>query len=141
MIEIIIIILIGKQFFQLAQKYNQKLAWVYGVLGVVSYYGGAFIAGVIIGLYSEITGEYFLDEMNDLMLLAIFLPIGVLSCWGSYQLFKNKWHKEYVEEERRKPKISDIGKSEDEIKPAEDFLIGNRNLDNLGKKKNDDWRF
>lgn len=141
MIEIIIMIIVGKQFYQLAKKYNQQLAWVYGILGVISYYGGAFIAGIIIGLYSEITGDYFLDGMNDLMLLVIFLPIGVLSCWGAYQLFKNKWHKDYLEEERRKPRISDIGKPDEEIKPTENFLIGNRKLDNLGKKKDDDWRF
>ncbi|QHI38899.1 hypothetical protein IMCC3317_42990 [Kordia antarctica] len=125
MIEIVIIILIGKQFFQLAKKYNQKLAWIYGVLGVFSYYGGAFIAGIILGIYIEFTGEDPFAGVSDLILGLIFIPIGAFFCWGTYQLFKKKWHKEYAEEERKKPKISDIGK------PGQDFT----------QTKNDgDWR-
>lgn len=135
MIEIIIIILIGKKFFQLAKKYNQKLAWVYGVLGVLSYYGGIFIAGAILGLYIELTGEDPFIGVDDITLAAAFIPIAIFSCWGTYRLFKNKWHKEYAEQERKKPKISDIGKTEDEINPTEDSLIENRNFINLTKKK------
>ena len=132
--EIIIIILIGKQFFQLAKKYNQKLGLVYAVLGVVSYYGGAFIAGVIIGFFIEFAGSDPLAGVNDLTLALIFIPIGLFFCWGTYQLLKNKWHREYVEEERNKPKISDIGKSAEDDASIE-------NLKNLGKNNDGDWRF
>jgi len=132
-LEIVIIISIGKKFFQLAKKYNQKLAWVYAILGVVSYYGGAFMIGVIIGVFIEITGNDIFAGVNNFMLTLIFVPIGLLFCWGTYQLLKNKWHKEYIEEERRKPKISDIGK------PEENTSIGN--LKNFDKNKGDDWRF
>lgn len=141
MIEIVIIILVGKQFFQLAKKYNQKLAWIYGVLGVLSYYGGAFIAGIILGIYIEFTGEDPFAGVSDLTLGLIFIPIGALSCWGTYQLFNKKWRKEYVEQERKKPKISDIGKSEEEVNPTNP-LIGSGNMKDSTKKKDDEnWRF
>lgn len=142
MIEIVIVVLIAKQFYQLAKKYEQKLAWAYGILGVVSYYGGAFIAGVFIGLYGEIMGYYdILEGVNSFVLMLIFIPIGALSCWGTYQLLKKKWHKEFAEKERNKPRIDDIGRSEEEVKPQEDFLIGNRSLEDLAKKKDDGFRF
>jgi branched-subunit amino acid ABC-type transport system permease component len=115
MIEIVIIILIGKQFYQLAKKYEQKVAWAYFIVGIVSYYGGAFVGGLILGLYIDITGSDFFYDMNELVLSLIFIPIAIFSCWGTYQLLKKKWHKEYLEKERNKPKISDIGKSEDEL--------------------------
>ncbi|MBC8754501.1 hypothetical protein H2O64_07440 [Kordia sp. YSTF-M3] len=90
----------------------------------------------------EITGTDILGGLSDLMLMVVFIPIGALSCWGTYQLFKKKWHKDYAEAERRKPKIADIGKSEEEEKPIVDFLIENKSPDDLGKKKDDnDWRF
>ncbi|WP_420574020.1 hypothetical protein [Kordia sp.] len=141
MIEIVIMILVGKQFHQLAKKYNQKIPWVYAIVGIVSYYGGAFVTGVLLGIYMELTGHYILDDVNELLLGLIFIPFGALICWGVYQLLSRKWRKDFLEEERKKPKISDIGKSEEDTKPTEDFLIGNRDLGDLGKKKDDGFRF
>ncbi|WP_298420105.1 hypothetical protein [uncultured Kordia sp.] len=142
MLEIIIMIAVGRQFYELAKKYEQQLAWLYAILGVVSYYGGAFVAGIIIGVYSEFSGSYILDNLSDIQLTFIFLPIGILACWGFYQLLKKNWKKKFEEIQRLKPKISDIGKPEKEEKPTEDFLIGNKDLGDLSKKKDtDDWRF
>lgn len=119
MLEIIILFTVGKQFYQLAKKYEQKLAWVYVVLGIVSYYGSALLTGVLLALYEEFTGNYFLESMNNFVLTLIFMPIAALACWCVYKLLQNKWHKEYAAKEREKPKISDIGKSEDEIASEE----------------------
>ncbi|WP_430409026.1 hypothetical protein [Kordia sp.] len=141
MLEIIIMIAVGRQFYELAKKYEQQLAWLYAILGIISYYAGAFIAGVFIGLYSEITGSYILEGTSNIILTLIFLPIGILSCWAFYQLLKKSWKKKFEEKQRLKPKISDIGKSEEEEKPREDFLIGNKDLGDLSKKKDDNWRF
>ncbi|AXG71819.1 hypothetical protein KORDIASMS9_04077 [Kordia sp. SMS9] len=122
MLEIVIIIIIGRQFYELAKKYKQKLPWVYFIVGIVSYYGGAFLGGIFLGIFDIISGANILETMNDFLLMLIFLPIAVLSCWGTYQLLKKKWHKEYLQEEQNKPKIDDIGKSEDEIASNQDFF-------------------
>ena len=115
MLEIVILVLIWKLYYQLAQKYKQKLAWVYGFIGIVAYYGGAFFAGILLGLYADFQGFNPLQSFSDLQLTLIFIPVAALCCWGVYQLLKRKWHKEYLEIEQNKSKISDIGKLEDEI--------------------------
>lgn len=115
MLEIILIIFIGRKFYELAKKYKQQFTWAYFIVGLVVYLGSAYIAGLLIGIYQEISGHYFFDQFSDLMLTVIFIPFALLGAWGVYSLLKKKWHKEYLVKEQNKPKISDIGKSEDEI--------------------------
>lgn len=139
---IIILIFVGRQFYQLAQKYEQNNAWVYPVLGIVSYYAGVLIGGLILGVFLGLFFPDFLDKTSELALGLLTIPLGILACWGLYQLLKTTWKKKYEEAQRLKPKISDIGKSEEDEKPKEDFLIGNKNLGDLNEKKDDnDWRF
>ncbi len=143
MLGIIILIVVGRQFYELAKKYEQNTAWVYPILGIVSYYAGGFIGGVIIAIFLELTGSGSIELMSDITLTILSIVLGALSCWGFYQLLKKSWKKKFEEQERLKPKISDIGKSEEDEKPKEDFLIGNKDLGDLTKKKKDDegWRF
>ncbi|EDP94895.1 hypothetical protein U8527_15175 [Kordia algicida OT-1] len=139
MLGLVLIYFVGKQFYDMAKKYDQS-AWLYAILGVVSYYGGIIAGGVILGVIIGLFFPEFLDTTSETVLGLMTIPIGILACWGFYQLLKRKWTKDFEEKERNKPKIEDIGKSEEE-KPTEDFLIGNRNLDDLGKKKDDGFRF
>jgi MFS family permease len=141
MLGIIIMIAVGRQFYELAKKYEQQQAWVYAILGVVSYYVGGFIGGLILLILSEILGVVSIDNISDLSITFISIALGVISCWGFYQLLKSFWKKKFEEAQRLKPKISDIGKSEEQEKPKESFLIGNKDLGDLGKKKDDNWRF
>lgn len=120
MLELAIVFLIGKQFYDLAKKYKQNLSWVYFIVGIVAYYGGAFIGGILLGLYGNLMGFDPLLELNNFQLILIFLPFAALCCWGTYQLLKKKWHKDFLAKEESKPKISDIGKSEDEIQSEQD---------------------
>ncbi|PTX62864.1 hypothetical protein C8N46_102264 [Kordia periserrulae] len=116
MIGIIIFILIGRKFYQLAAKYKQKLAWIYFIVGIASYYAGEVLAALVLLFYAEVTGDYeSIASLSDAMLIVISIATGIITCYGAYQLLKKKWHKEYLEKERNKPKISDIGKSEEEI--------------------------
>lgn len=114
MLGIILIIFIGKHFFKLAESYN-KNKWLYAILGIVSYYAGSAIGGIIIGLLSELFGWY-LDFDNNLILIAIAIPFGL----GTVALFHYLLKKNF---EQNKPEpiqsIEDIGKSieEDEEKP------------------------
>jgi ABC-type antimicrobial peptide transport system permease subunit len=116
MLGIIILIFIGRQFSELAKRYEQKLSWIYFIVGIIAYYGAGFIGGVLLAIYFELTGNIdAIDDISDLTLGLISIVLGVLSCWGTYQLLKKKWHKEHLEKERNKPKISDIGRSTDDL--------------------------
>ena len=108
MLEIAIVILIGKQFYDLAKRYEQNLAWVYFIVGIVAYYGGAFLGGVLLGLYGVLVGVDPLLSLNNFQLILIFLPFAAFCCWGTYQLLKKKWKKDFEAREENKPKISDI---------------------------------
>lgn len=141
MLAIIILIAVGRQFYELAKKYEQQYAWVYAILGVVSYYVGGVVGGLILLILSEILGIVSIDDISDLSITAISIVLGVISCWGFFQLLKASWRKKFEQKQLLKPKISDIGKSEEEEKPVENFLVGNKDLGDLGKKKDDNWRF
>jgi len=145
MLVIIVIIVVGRQFYELAKKYEQSNAWLYPILGILSYYVGQFIASffyiIILGLSGGLTDEA-LESLDSGVWITIFAIIaGVLSCFGFYQLLKRNWQKKFEEKQRLKPKISDIGKPEEDEKPKEDFLIGKKDLGDLTKKKDDNWRF
>lgn len=146
MLAIIVLIVVGRQFYELAKKYEQGTAWVYPILGIVSYYGGQFLISAIYLIIIELSGgltDEVIDSLDSGFTLTIIAILGgVVSCVGFYQLLKRSWKKKYEEKQRSKPKISDIGKSEEEEKPTEDFLIGKKDLGDLSKKKDDnDWRF
>ena len=123
------------------KRQEQNTAWVYPILGIVSYYAGGFIGGVIIAIFMELTGSGSIEHMSDITLTILSIILGVISCLGFYHLLKKSWKKKFEEKQRLKPKISDIGKPEEEEKPREDFLIGNKDLGDLAKKKDDNWRF
>ena len=96
MLGLILLYWLGKYFYLLAEKHN-KHKWGFAILGVISYYAGSFIAGMIIGvaiIYFQ--GEYALDEMSDISMSLISLPFGLLSTWGLYQFLKKRWQKETV---------------------------------------------
>lgn len=116
MLSFVILYLIGRPFYQLAKKYQLKFAWIYFVVGIASYYAGEVLLAGILLFYIEVTGDYdSIASMSDITLMVISIIAGVITCYISYQLLKKKLHKEYLVKEQNKPKISDIGKSEEEI--------------------------
>ena len=104
MLGLILIYFIGKKFYDLAQEFG-KSAWGFAILGVVIYYVGTFIAGIVIALGYEISNTS-IDGMSDLALGFIALPFGVLSCVGLYYYLRNIWQKN---KEANKPNIEEIG--------------------------------
>lgn len=91
MLGIILIYFIGKYYYDLAKEY-QKNHWLFAVIGVVSYYAGTFIGGLIIGaIMVSQDGGSALDDMSDIALGFMALPVGILACWGLYKLLKKQW--------------------------------------------------
>jgi len=110
MLGIILIYFIGKQFYTLADDYNQN-KWLFAILGVVSYYVGTALGGVILGL-SEVFFGLSIDWENNLLLTLLALPFGILSVYLLYSVLKKKWQKSFVEV---RDEIQDIGKSSDDL--------------------------
>ena len=107
MLGFILIFFIGKYFYQLAEEYQQN-KWLYAIIGVVSYYVGTFIAGILIGiLYVLIANDLSgLENTPDIVLSLMALPFGLLSCWGLYTILKKQWKKNIVKPENE---IAQIG--------------------------------
>ena len=94
MIGIILIYFIWKRFADLAFKYNHK-KWIYGLLGVIVYYAGCLLGGLILGLLSVII-NFVIDWENNLLMSIIALPFGLVTCYGTYYFLEKKWEKEFV---------------------------------------------
>ena len=113
MLGIIILIIIGQQYYKLAKKYNQKNQWLYPILGIATYYGGAIvIGGVTVGLIIEFISASSIDNYTDTEIGFMAMPFGIGAVILLYYILRKKWEKEYV---APIDEIMDIGKSVDEL--------------------------
>jgi len=89
MIGLVLIYFLGKAFYELA-KTNDKKKWLFAILGVLSYYLGTFIGGIVLVLIEPFTG-FNVETANEYLINFLALPFGLLSCYGFYQLLKFQW--------------------------------------------------
>lgn len=92
MLGLILIYFIGKHFYDLAAK-HKKSEYLFAILGVVSYYVGTFVFGIILFF---ILGEDAVLEMNEFLSAIIGLPAGLLTCYLFYKFLENSWSKTRV---------------------------------------------
>jgi branched-subunit amino acid ABC-type transport system permease component len=92
MIGLLLIYFIGKAFYQLAHDYD-KSRWGFAILGILSYYAGTFIGGVILGLIGALTESNFVETQPSLVLSLICVPFGLLICWIFYKILVSQWNK------------------------------------------------
>ena len=107
MFSILIVYYIGKQFYKLAEKFNQK-KWLYAILGVLAYYLGAIaLGGIVIGLIIEFFMNSDFESYSNTVLGLFMMPIGIVACVLFHYLLERKWKKSviYIKDE-----IQDIGK-------------------------------
>ena len=140
MLGFILMYFVGKAFYNMAKKHEQS-GWLYAILGVLSYYAGLVLGGVLLGVILGLFYPEFIESSSELFLGLLTIPMGILCCWGFYQILKVKWEKEFAEKERNKPKISDIGKREEDSYPTQNFLPRNTNTEGETLEKNDGFRF
>lgn len=105
-IGLVILYFIGKYFYKLAEQFN-KNKWLFAVLGIVVYYAGTFIGGIILGILDALIGFDF-DWDNDIALGLIALPFGLATAYLFYFILKKQWEKSFVIVE---DEIQDIGRS------------------------------
>lgn len=92
---ILLIYFIGKYFYDLAQKHG-KGPWPYAILGVVAYYAGTFIGGVILGIGIAMFSTTPVEEINEMFFSFLSIPFGILACWGTYLLLQKNWSKKNI---------------------------------------------
>jgi hypothetical protein len=90
MLGLILIFFIGKSFFNLAKEHGRN-KWLFGILGVVVYYGMTIIGGIIIGLIAAISGNESIFELPDIVLGLMGVPIGLLSVWLFHYILRKNW--------------------------------------------------
>ncbi|MGG8495574.1 hypothetical protein ACQY1Q_04090 [Tenacibaculum sp. TC6] len=93
MLGLLLLYFIGKKFYELAGNYN-KNEWGYAILGVATYYVGAFIFGILLGVLMLILESDWLDTANKFQLALVELPVGILSCYILYVFLEKMWKKE-----------------------------------------------
>lgn len=93
MIGLIFIFFIGKAFYVLAETHG-KSKWGFAILGIASYYLGTVVGGIIIAILYELFMPGSLEDVNEMVIGLIALPVGILSCWGFYKILQSKWSKQ-----------------------------------------------
>lgn len=90
MIALLILFFIGKWFYELAKKHGRN-GWLYGILGVVVYYGSAIIGGFLIGFIAVMVGYEEILNWPDLALNLIAIPIGILGIMLVHRVLRKNW--------------------------------------------------
>lgn len=90
MLSLLFIYFLGRPFYTLALKHNQK-TWLFPILGVVVYYVSSLLSGVFLGVLSVLL-SLGLENMSDTVLGLLTIPFGLLGCWGFYKLLEHKWN-------------------------------------------------
>lgn len=90
MIGLLLIYFIGKYFYDLAILHD-KSKWGWAVIGVVSYYAGAFLLAFALGMIAEFISPGFFDNTPEMVLNLVAVPLGLISVYGVYQLVKKNW--------------------------------------------------
>lgn len=90
MIGIILIYFVGKAFYDLAHEHDRS-RWGFAILGVLSYYAGTFLAGVVAVFIYDFILLSSIDDVPEIGLQLAAVPIGILTCWGFYKILQSHW--------------------------------------------------
>lgn len=90
MLGLLLIFFIGKAFFTLAQTHKRN-KWLFGVLGIVVYYGMAIIGGLVIVFIAVAMGNESILELSDTILGLMGVPVGLLAVWGFHYMLRKNW--------------------------------------------------
>jgi hypothetical protein len=92
MLGLLLIYFIWKKFADLAFEFD-KNRWLFGILGVISYYASyylsAFITGILIGVFNP-------DLLNsiaqhEILFGILIIPFGILGMYGLFVILRKNW--------------------------------------------------
>lgn len=92
MLGIVLIFIIGGWYVKLAEQFN-KNKWLFGILGIVTYYGSGFLIGIALAIAVDVFALDILTDIPPLVLRLYPLPIGLLSCYLLHRYLKHQWSK------------------------------------------------
>lgn len=92
MLALILIFFVGKYFFDLAGRYDRS-EWGYAILGVITYYAGTFLIGIILGVLGEFAVISDVESIPSVVLTIVAIPAGALSSYVLYRYLENRWDK------------------------------------------------
>ena len=92
MLGILLIYFIGKFFYDLAGDHDHN-SWLFAIIGVVTYYAGTFVGGILIFSIAELISPGWVTDVNEFLLSFMALPFGLLACWGLYGILTSVWSK------------------------------------------------
>lgn len=87
MLSILFLYFIGKPFYNLAGEHG-KSQWGFAILGILTFYSAAFFLGIILAIVSPDS----LETMNDWVITAVAIPLGLLFAWLLYKFLQNRWN-------------------------------------------------
>lgn len=110
MLGIVFLIIMGRFFYKLAEKYN-KSKFGYVVLGIVTYYGTSIIYGITyVLIYFMVNPDAHEDDISEAFLNLTGIPIGIGGVYLLYYFLERSW-KRNKEKEIESINIDDIGKN------------------------------
>ena len=95
MLQIVFLVLVGRAFYRLAEKYN-KTKWAIVIMGIAAYFLGAFLGGFLLAVIFELFSPGLLDSFPEQVIGLMAVPLGFLACWVGYRLLENKWSRKPV---------------------------------------------
>jgi hypothetical protein len=90
MLLIVLLIYIGRAFYMLANQHN-KNGWVFTVLGIVAFFGGLILGGVILAIAFELLSETSIGEFSDNTIGYMAMPFGLIACWLTHLFLRRRW--------------------------------------------------
>ncbi len=96
MLGLIFIYFIGRAFYNLSEEHD-KNNWLYAITGVLSYYGGSFVGGIISYLAYDMISYNDYTSVNEALLTVLGVLFGLLVCWGYYYFLKRNWENKVFE--------------------------------------------
>lgn len=91
MLGLLLVYLVGKRGYNLAEKYKRS-AWGFAILAVVVYYAGSFLGGILIGVVDAFFDTGLLD-LPDIVIGIFAIPFGLAAWWGFLRLLEKSWSK------------------------------------------------
>jgi len=87
MLGLVLLYVIGRIFYDLATE-KGKNGWGYAILGIVSYYAGTFIGGVIMVVLFDLFEWGNLEDINESLIGLMAFPFGLITCWLLHHYLK-----------------------------------------------------
>jgi len=97
MLGLFLLYFIGEKFYKLAALFDRN-KWGYAILGIIAYYAGTFVFGVLFWIVVGLRGKMPMETINSTVINIVAVTFGLFSCYGLYKLLQNHWDKNSVED-------------------------------------------